>query len=87
MGGSMALRMAADRPGLLTGAAAVSGELPTGAAEVRPTGPVPVMIVYGADDPVRARRGPHLAGLDHHPAEGLRAHQYGAGGDEYAESR
>ncbi|MCD7443584.1 dienelactone hydrolase family protein [Streptomyces lincolnensis] len=53
MGGSMALRMAADRPDLLAGAAAVSGELPTGAAEVRPTGTVPVMIVYGTDDPVR----------------------------------
>ncbi|WLW53294.1 alpha/beta hydrolase family esterase [Streptomyces sp. YU58] len=53
MGGSMALRMAADRPDLLAGAAAVSGELPTGAAEVRPTGTVPVMIVYGTDDAVR----------------------------------
>lgn len=57
MGGSMALRMAAQRPGMLTGAAAVSGQLPTGAAEVRPTGPVPVMIIYGAEDPVRPLAG------------------------------
>ncbi|GAA1358280.1 alpha/beta hydrolase family esterase [Streptomyces beijiangensis] len=52
-GGSMALRMAAQRPGLLAGAASVAGQLPTGAARVRPTGPVPVMIIHGADDPVR----------------------------------
>ncbi|MFE7976888.1 alpha/beta hydrolase family esterase [Streptomyces shenzhenensis] len=59
-GGSMALRMAAERPGLLAGAASVSGQLPSGPAAVRPTGPVPVLIVYGADDPVRP-----LAGLPH----------------------
>ncbi|NEY31431.1 prolyl oligopeptidase family serine peptidase [Streptomyces sp. PRKS01-65] len=56
-GGSMALRMAAQRPDLLAGAAAVSGQLPSGPAAVRPTGPVPVMIVYGADDPVRPLGG------------------------------
>ncbi|WP_078621997.1 alpha/beta hydrolase family esterase [Streptomyces sp. NRRL S-244] len=56
-GGSMALRMAAQRPDLVAGAAAVSGELPTGAAAVKPTGPVPVLIVYGAEDPVRPLAG------------------------------
>ncbi|MFC8869985.1 alpha/beta hydrolase family esterase [Streptomyces sp. NPDC057148] len=52
-GGSMALRMAAERPGLLAGAASVAGQLPAGAAAVEPTGGIPVMVVYGADDPVR----------------------------------
>ncbi|OMI88294.1 hypothetical protein BSZ07_18420 [Streptomyces sp. M1013] len=56
-GGSMALRMAAERPALLAGAASVSGQLPTGSAAVEPTGPVPVMVVYGADDPVRPLAG------------------------------
>lgn len=56
-GGSMALRTAAQRPDLLAGAAAVSGQLPSGPAAVRPTGPVPVMIVYGAKDPVRPLGG------------------------------
>ncbi|KYK16515.1 MULTISPECIES: alpha/beta hydrolase family esterase [Streptomyces] len=52
-GGSMALRIAAERPGLVAAAASVAGQLPTGAAAVEPTGAVPVMVVYGADDPVR----------------------------------
>ncbi|GAB7029217.1 PHB depolymerase family esterase [Streptomyces sp. NPDC021749] len=56
-GGSMALRVAAEHPGLLAGAAAVSGELPTGNAVVKPTGSVPLMIIYGADDPVRPLAG------------------------------
>ncbi|MGC9378370.1 alpha/beta hydrolase family esterase [Streptomyces sp. MH13] len=56
-GGSMALRFAAERPGLLAGAASVSGQLPAGDAAVEPTGPVPVMVVYGADDPVRPLEG------------------------------
>ncbi|MEG3630966.1 alpha/beta hydrolase family esterase [Streptomyces poriticola] len=56
-GGSMALRMAAERPALLAGAASVSGQLPSGDAAVEPTGPVPVMVVYGADDPVRPLSG------------------------------
>jgi polyhydroxybutyrate depolymerase len=55
--GSMALRTAAQRPDLLAGAAAVSGQLPSGPAAVRPAGPVPVMIVYGAEDPVRPLGG------------------------------
>ncbi|AQS68569.1 PHB depolymerase family esterase [Streptomyces pactum] len=56
-GGSMALRVAAQRPGLLAGAASVSGQLPAGAAAVEATGRVPVMVVYGADDPVRPLAG------------------------------
>ncbi|MFC8566038.1 alpha/beta hydrolase family esterase [Streptomyces sp. NPDC057245] len=56
-GGSMALRMAAERPELLAGAVSVSGQLPAGDAAVRPTGPLPVMVVYGADDPVRPLAG------------------------------
>ncbi|MFE2145235.1 alpha/beta hydrolase family esterase, partial [Streptomyces sp. NPDC059456] len=52
-GGSMALRIAAQRPDLVAGAVSVSGELPTGAAAVKPSGAVPVLIVYGAEDPVR----------------------------------
>ncbi|MFA3877361.1 PHB depolymerase family esterase [Streptomyces sp. MMCC 100] len=63
-GGSMALRMAAERPDLLAGAASVSGQLPTGDAAAEPTGPVPVMVVYGADDPVRP-----LAGLPSPPPD------------------
>ncbi|UZJ32764.1 alpha/beta hydrolase family esterase [Streptomyces endophytica] len=59
-GGSMALRVAAQSPELLAGAAAVSGELPTGDAAVKPTGPVPLMIIYGAADRVRP-----LAGMPH----------------------
>ncbi|MFF8573061.1 alpha/beta hydrolase family esterase [Streptomyces sp. NPDC015408] len=61
-GGSMALRMAAERPALLAGAASVSGQLAAGDGAVKPTGPVPVLVVYGADDPVRP-----LAGLPSPP--------------------
>ncbi|UUN28190.1 PHB depolymerase family esterase [Streptomyces sp. FIT100] len=56
-GGSMALRMAAQRPGLLAGAAAVAGQLPTGPAAVEPTGAVPVLMIHGAEDPVRPLAG------------------------------
>ncbi|MEU5754901.1 alpha/beta hydrolase family esterase [Streptomyces sp. NPDC047853] len=56
-GGSMALRVAAQRPGLVAAAASVSGQLPAGAAGIEPTGRVPVMVVYGADDPVRPLAG------------------------------
>ncbi|MER7800027.1 alpha/beta hydrolase family esterase [Streptomyces parvulus] len=63
-GGSMALRMAAERPALIAGAASVSGQLTAGDAAVKPTGPVPVMVVYGADDPVRP-----LAGLPSPPPD------------------
>ncbi|GHC71264.1 hypothetical protein GCM10010349_47720 [Streptomyces flavofungini] len=68
-GGSMALRVAADRPKLVAGAVSVAGQLPTGRDEVRPSGPVPVMVVYGAKDPVRpvtglARPGPAPQGQE-----------------------
>lgn len=68
-GGSMALRVAAERPKLVAGAVSVAGQLPTGRATVRPSGPVPVMIVYGAEDPVRpvtglARPGPAPKGQE-----------------------
>ncbi|MEU9588410.1 PHB depolymerase family esterase [Streptomyces sp. NPDC048193] len=63
-GGSMALRVAAQRPGLVAGAASVAGQLPSGAAAVEPTGPVPVLVVHGADDPVRP-----LAGLPSPPPD------------------
>lgn len=56
-GGSMALRVAAERPKLVSGAVSVAGQLPTGKATVRPTGAVPVMIVYGGKDPVRPVTG------------------------------
>ncbi|EPH44781.1 PHB depolymerase family esterase [Streptomyces aurantiacus] len=56
-GGSMALRVAAERPKLVAGAVSVAGQLPTGRATVRPSGPVPVMIVYGGKDPVRPVTG------------------------------
>ncbi|MDJ0466701.1 PHB depolymerase family esterase [Streptomyces sp. H27-C3] len=66
-GGAMALRVAAQRPGPVAGAAAVSGQLPAGRAVVRPTGAVPVLIIYGEKDPVRPlggllRPGPAPAG-------------------------
>ncbi|NGN66758.1 hypothetical protein G5C51_22990 [Streptomyces sp. A7024] len=68
-GGSMALRVAAQRPGLVAGAAAVAGQLPAGSAEVKPTGPVPVLLIHGADDPARPmaglpRPGPAPAGQE-----------------------
>lgn len=56
-GGSMALRLAAERPAKVAGAASVSGQLAVGPAKAGPAGPVPVMIVYGADDPVRPMAG------------------------------
>ncbi|MEU8890150.1 PHB depolymerase family esterase [Streptomyces sp. NPDC048442] len=56
-GGSMALRLAAQRPGTVAGAASVSGQLAAGPARTGPSGPVSVMIVYGADDRVRPMAG------------------------------
>ncbi|MGW7410930.1 alpha/beta hydrolase family esterase [Streptomyces sp. NPDC054863] len=56
-GGSMALRLAAERPHAVAGAASVSGQLAAGSAKKGPSGPVPVMIAYGADDPVRPMTG------------------------------
>ncbi|MFJ6698158.1 alpha/beta hydrolase family esterase [Streptomyces sp. NPDC091272] len=56
-GGSMALRLAAQRPRTVAAATSVSGQLATGVARTGPSGPVPVMIVYGAQDPVRPMAG------------------------------
>ncbi|MFI0975737.1 alpha/beta hydrolase family esterase [Streptomyces sp. NPDC021093] len=56
-GGSMALRLAAERPRTVAGAASVAGQLAAGSARTGPSGPVPVMIVYGADDRVRPMAG------------------------------
>lgn len=56
-GGSMALRMAAQRPRLVAAVAAVAGQLPTKAAAVRPTGPVRALLIYGDKDPVRPITG------------------------------
>ncbi|WP_431043163.1 alpha/beta hydrolase family esterase [Streptomyces sp. P1-3] len=56
-GGAMALRVAAQRPDLVAGVASVSGQLPTGRAAVKPTGAVPAMVVYGAEDRVRPLAG------------------------------
>ena len=56
-GGSMALRIAAQRPRLVAGTASVSGEIPTGPGTFKPSGPVPTVIVYGAADPVRPLAG------------------------------
>ncbi|MET9516618.1 PHB depolymerase family esterase [Streptomyces sp. NPDC002994] len=56
-GGSMALRMAAQRPDLVAAAGTVAGQLPTKPAEVRPTGAVPALLIYGDKDPVRPITG------------------------------
>ncbi|MBT2400056.1 PHB depolymerase family esterase [Streptomyces sp. ISL-100] len=56
-GGSMALRMAAQRPGLVAAAGTVAGQLPTKPAEVRPTDAVPALLIYGDKDPVRPITG------------------------------
>ncbi|MDG4861774.1 PHB depolymerase family esterase, partial [Streptomyces sp. T-3] len=56
-GGSMALRIAAERPRLVAAAGAVAAQLPTGNAEVKPTGAVPMILIHGADDTVRPLAG------------------------------
>lgn len=59
-GGSMALRVAAQRPRKVAGAASVSGQLPVGTAKALASAApaaVPVMIVYGEQDPVRPMAG------------------------------
>ncbi|HEY8584323.1 MAG TPA: prolyl oligopeptidase family serine peptidase [Capillimicrobium sp.] len=63
-GGAMALRLAAERPGLLAAAAAVAGQLPEG---VTPRAAVPVFLVYGTADPMRPADGlpgPHDPSAD-----------------------
>ena len=67
-GGGFALRLASERPGLLAGAAAVAGQLATGTGAPQPAADAPpVLIVYGADDPLRPYDGldvPSDAGPD-----------------------
>ncbi|MFC5057513.1 alpha/beta hydrolase family esterase [Saccharothrix xinjiangensis] len=52
-GGIMALRLAAEHPDWFAGAASVAGQLPGPPSAVRPTGPVPVLSIYGDADPLR----------------------------------
>ncbi|WP_306744688.1 alpha/beta hydrolase family esterase [Saccharothrix yanglingensis] len=52
-GGIMALRLAAEHPDWFAAVASVAGQLPGPPAEVRPTGPVPVLSIYGDADPLR----------------------------------
>jgi polyhydroxybutyrate depolymerase len=52
-GGAMALRLAAEHPGWFAAAASVAGQLPGPPAPVRPTGPIPVLSIYGDADPLR----------------------------------
>jgi polyhydroxybutyrate depolymerase len=51
-GASMVLRYAAERPADVRAAVAVAGQLPRD-PEIRPTGRVPLLAIYGAADPVR----------------------------------
>jgi len=52
-GASMALRYGSARPEAVTGIVAVAGQLPRDPA-IRPTAPVPLLLVYGTADPVRS---------------------------------
>jgi polyhydroxybutyrate depolymerase len=52
-GASMALRYASERPGDVRAVAAVAGQLPRDEA-ARPSGRVPLLLVYGDADPVRS---------------------------------
>lgn len=61
-GASMALRYGAQRPEAVEGIVAVAGQLPRDPA-IRPTGPVPLMLVYGTGDPVRS----HDTGIPDNP--------------------
>ena len=63
-GGSMALRLAAERPDLIAGVAVTAAQLPRG---VRPRAPLPTFLVYGSADPLRPPAGlpgPHDPGAD-----------------------
>jgi polyhydroxybutyrate depolymerase len=51
-GASMALRYASQRPDRVRAVVAVAGQLPRDPA-VRPSGRVPLLAVYGSDDPIR----------------------------------
>ena len=53
-GGSMALRLAAERPDLIAAVATTAAQLPRG---VRPRAPLPTFLVYGSADPLRPPAG------------------------------
>jgi polyhydroxybutyrate depolymerase len=61
-GASMALRYAAQRPDEVRAVVSVAGQLPRDPA-IRPTGPVPLLEVYGTADPVRS----YADGIADHP--------------------
>nr|Q5J1R3.1 RecName: Full=Putative esterase NocK; Flags: Precursor [Nocardia uniformis subsp. tsuyamanensis]AAT09798.1 NocK [Nocardia uniformis subsp. tsuyamanensis] len=63
-GGMMALRLAAEHPDWFAGVASVAGQLPSPPAEVRPTGPIPVLSIYGDADPLRPFDGLSTAPAD-----------------------
>ncbi|APU15013.1 MULTISPECIES: alpha/beta hydrolase family esterase [Actinoalloteichus] len=52
-GGLMALRLAAEHPDWFTAAASVAGQLPGPPVPVQPSGPIPLLSVYGDADPLR----------------------------------
>jgi polyhydroxybutyrate depolymerase len=68
-GASMAMRYGAARPETVGAVVAVAGQLPRDPA-VRPSGPVPLLLVYGTADPLR----PYATGIPR-PASPRRAGQ------------
>lgn len=56
-GGSLAMRLAAERPDRVSGLVTVAAQLPTPELAVRPTAPVPALFVYGTADPLRPYEG------------------------------
>jgi polyhydroxybutyrate depolymerase len=61
-GASMAMRYAVERPDDVRAAVAVAGQLPRD-PDLRPTARVPLLLVYGTDDPVR----PYDTGIPESP--------------------
>ncbi|MTV24054.1 hypothetical protein FTX61_01255 [Nitriliruptoraceae bacterium ZYF776] len=58
-GGSMAMRVASDVPDRIAGLVTVASQLPVG---VVPSGPLPALVVYGAQDPLRPLEGLPVTG-------------------------
>ncbi|MBV2366752.1 alpha/beta hydrolase family esterase [Streptomonospora nanhaiensis] len=56
-GANMALRAAAEEPGLFAAAASVAGQLGAAPEPQRPQGAVPLLYVYGTADPLRPYAG------------------------------
>lgn len=56
-GGNMALRTGAEHSDRFAGVAAVAGQLGADPAPQQPTGAVPLLLVYGTDDPLRPYDG------------------------------